>query len=62
MFEEEGIMAIGQKNSITGDSNWTIRKSEKYTKGYLRYIVYLSLLDREVTHNSRVNKQANCVY
>jgi hypothetical protein len=44
MFEEEGIMAIGQKNSITGDSNWTIRKSEKYTKGYLRYIVYLSLI------------------
>jgi hypothetical protein len=44
MFEDEGIMAIGQKNSITRVSNWTIRKSEKYTKGYLTYIVYLSLI------------------
>jgi hypothetical protein len=44
MFEEEGRITIGQKNSITRVSNWTIRKSEKYTKGYLRYIVYLSLI------------------
>ncbi len=28
MFEEERIIAIVQKNSITGVSNWTIRKSE----------------------------------
>jgi hypothetical protein len=44
MFEKEGIIAVGQRNNITRVNNWTLSKSEKYTKGYLRYIVYSSLI------------------